>query len=243
VMVLNYNGQRFLKNCFESLRACTYPNFKVMMVDNLSTENDVEYTKEISELIESAAKKRGTGIAKRTPSYLEEKILTGRAVVAKTDTNKLVGFCYIESWGHQDFVATSGLIVKDDYRGVGVSKKIKEEAFNLSRNMFPKAKLFSITTSIAVMKLNMRMGYKPVILENLTDDEQFWKGCQGCVNYPILQQTERKHCLCTGLLYDPEKSNNSNNETKAFKIYSRWFKYKLQVLSRYAKPKKAFKRK
>ncbi len=43
VMVLNYNGQQFLKDCFESLRACTYPNFTVMMVDNLSTENDVEY--------------------------------------------------------------------------------------------------------------------------------------------------------------------------------------------------------
>ena len=213
----------------------------MVTIDNAS-EKDVKYTTEISELIESAAKKRGTGIAKRSPSYLEEKILTGKSVIAKTESGKLIGFCYIESWGHQDFVATSGLIVKDDYRGLGISKKIKEKAFELSRKKFPQAKLFSITTSIAVMKLNMRMGYEPVTLENLTDDDQFWKGCQGCVNYPILQQTERKHCLCTGLLYDPEKSDNIDKKTKAFKIYSRWFKYKLQVLSKYAKPKKALKK-
>jgi len=213
-----------------------------MITFNVASENDVKYSKEISELIESAAKKRGTGIAKRSPNYLEDKILTGKSVIAKTESGKLIGFCYIESWGHQDFVATSGLIVRDDYRGIGISKKIKEKAFDLSRNKFPKAKLFSITTSIAVMKLNMQMGYEPVTLENLTDDEQFWKGCQGCINYPILQQTERKHCLCTGLLYDPEKSENNDNETKTFKIYSRWFKYKLQVLSKYAKPKKTIKK-
>ena len=213
-----------------------------MVTFNVASKIDVKYTNEISELIKKAAQKRGTGIAKRTPEYLEEKILSGKAVIAKTETDKLVGFCYIESWGHQDFVATSGLIVKDDYRGLGVSKKIKEKAFELSRERFPKAKLFSITTSIAVMKLNMRMGYEPVTLENLTDDNDFWKGCEGCVNYPILQQTERKHCLCTGLLYDPQKKEINNNETKTLKVYSRWFKYKWQVLSKITKPKKAIKK-
>ena len=213
-----------------------------MVTFSVASKIDVKYTNEISELIKKAALKRGTGIAKRTPEYLEEKILSGKAVIAKTETDKLVGFCYIESWGHQDFVATSGLIVKDDYRGLGVSKKIKEKAFELSREKFPKAKLFSITTSIAVMKLNMRMGYEPVTLENLTDDNDFWKGCEGCVNYPILQQTERKHCLCTGLLYDPQKKEINNNETKTLKVYSRWFKYKWQVLSKITKPKKAIKK-
>jgi len=213
-----------------------------MVTINVASEKDVKFTKEISELIENATKKRGTGIAKRSPSYLEEKILTGKAIIAKGNTNKLIGFCYIESWGHKDFVATSGLIVKDNYRGVGISKKIKEEAFKLSREKFPKAKLFSITTSIAVMKLNMRMGYEPVTLENLTNDKEFWEGCKGCANYPILKQTDYKHCLCTGLLYDPVKKENDFKDTKTFTVYSRWFKYKLQVLSKYAKPKKALKK-
>jgi hypothetical protein len=37
----------------------------------------------------------------------------------------------------------------------------------------------------------------------LTDDSEFWKGCQTCKNYDILTRTERSMCLCTGMLYDP----------------------------------------
>ncbi len=70
---------------------------------------------------------------------------------------------------------------------------------------FPFAKIFSITTSLPVMKLNSRMGYKPVTFSELTDDNEFWQGCQGCVNYDILQRNNRRMCLCTGMLYDPEK--------------------------------------
>ena len=211
-----------------------------MITIRVASEEDAKYKYEICDLIESAAKKRGTGIAKRDPEYIEEKIKNIKSIIA-IDDNLLVGFCYIESWGHKNFVATSGLIVKDEYRGQGISRKIKAQAFKLSRKKFPKAKLFSITTSIAVLKLNMEMGYKPVTLSNLTDDDAFWKGCQGCVNYPILQQTERTHCLCTGLLYDPEDKSHKNEKIK-YRVYGRWFKYKLQILSKYLKPKKAIKK-
>jgi len=204
-----------------------------------ATEQDAKYIFEISRLIEDATKKRGTGIAKRSPEYLKEKILGGKAVIATND-DELVGFCYIESWEGKKFVATSGLIVKETYRGQGLSRKIKEEAFKLSREKFPQAKLFSITTSIAVLKLNIEMGYKPVTLSELTDDDEFWAGCKTCVNYPILQHTNRTHCLCTGLLYDPEVEEPApkKNQENVLKEYARKFKIKWDNLSKYLNLKK-----
>ena len=55
------------------------------------------------------------------------------------------------------------------------------------------------------MKLNSRMGYKPVTFSELTDDEEFWQGCQGCCNFDILQRNKRRMCLCTAMLFDPSQ--------------------------------------
>lgn len=55
------------------------------------------------------------------------------------------------------------------------------------------------------MKLNSRMGYKPVTFSELTDDDEFWQGCEGCKNYDILLRNDRRMCLCTGMLYDPKQ--------------------------------------
>jgi len=170
----------------------------------VANEAHLKYAEEICKSIEDAAKIRGTGIAKREPEYIKEKINDGKSVIALSDTGKFAGYCYIESWGaEKDFVANSGLIVKDDYRSLGLGKIIKEAAFQLSRKKFPNAKMFGITTSPAVMKINYSLGYRPVTFDHLTDDNEFWKGCEGCVNYDILTRTERKHCLCTAMLYDP----------------------------------------
>jgi len=163
----------------------------------------VRYAERICTLIYESALQRGTGIAKRSPEYIAAKIAGGKAVVA-LDGDKLVGFSYIECWGHGDYVATSGLIVDPEYRHLGLAARIKEKTFELARTRFPYAKIFSITTSLPVMKLNSRMGYKPVTFSELTDDEEFWQGCQGCCNYDILQRNNRRMCLCTGMLYDPE---------------------------------------
>ena len=164
------------------------------------------YAKVVCQLIEEAAKMRGTGIAKRKPAYIRQKMKDGKAVIALTSDNVVAGFCYIESWGvNKNFVANSGLIVAPDYHGLGLAKKIKEEIFLLSRKKFPKAKMFGITTSPAVMRINYTLGYRPVSFDHLTDDDEFWKGCQSCKNYDILQRTNRKHCLCTAMLYDPDE--------------------------------------
>jgi len=172
------------------------------------------YASAICETISEAAQVRGTGIAKRTSEYVIEKMEKGNAVIA-LDGEIFAGFCYIESWGHGKFVANSGLIVHPDYRGQGLAKKIKKVVFEQSRNKFPNSKVFSITTGLAVMKMNSDLGYKPVTFSELTDDQSFWNGCQTCKNYDVLQRTNQTMCLCTGMLFDPnEKDKSKGHEHK-----------------------------
>ncbi len=170
----------------------------------IADEQFLRYVDTILDTISAAAKVRGTGIARRSPDYIEQKMKEGKAIIA-LDGTEFAGFCYVESWGNKKFVANSGLIVVDKYRGQGLAKRIKRKAFELSRERYPDAKIFGLTTGLAVMKINSELGYKPVTFSELTDDAAFWKGCQSCVNYDILQRTGRKHCLCTGMLYDPAK--------------------------------------
>ena len=179
------------------------------------------YADIICETISEAAQVRGTGIAKRKPEYVIAKMENGNAVIA-LDGNKFAGFCYIEKWSHGKFVANSGLIVYPDYRGKGLAKKIKKVVFEHSRDKFPKAKVFSITTGLAVMKMNSDLGYKPVTFSELTDDQTFWDGCQTCKNYDVLQRTEQQMCLCTGMLYDANSQKNKKQiKEKVFKRLKR----------------------
>jgi len=170
---------------------------------HIANSSYIEYAQEICDLIYESAQARGTGIARRSTAYVAEKIEAGKAVIA-LDGDQLVGFSYIETFSHQRFVANSGLVVHPDYRHGGVAKRIKRTIFDLSRKLYPNAKIFSITTGLAVMKMNTALGFKPVPFSELTDDAEFWKGCQGCRNYDILQRNNHKMCLCTGLLFDPK---------------------------------------
>ena len=163
-----------------------------------------KYVDTILETITAAAKVRGTGIAKRTHDYVVTKMREAKAVIALKG-EQFVGFSYIETWGNKHYVTTSGLIVHPDYRGIGVAKRIKDMTFTLARLRWPKAKIFSLTSGAAVMQMNTQLGYKPVTFDELTDDEAFWRGCEGCVNVDILKRTNRKYCICTGMLYDPEE--------------------------------------
>ncbi len=186
------------------------------------------YAQAICDLIESAAKKRGTGIAKRDPQYIKSKMDSGNAVIAIDDKGKLAGFCYIETWEEKKYVANSGLIVDPTFRGMGLAKKIKAKAFQLSKEKFPEAKLFGITTSLPVMKINSDLGYRPVTFSELTQDKTFWGGCQSCPNYDILTRNERTNCLCTGMLYDPEHPDNKPKKQRErnIKKFYRWVQLK-----------------
>lgn len=185
-----------------------------------------QYAETISKMIEEAAKIRRTGIAKRDPEYIRQKIAEGKAVIA-LDSDKVIGFCYIESWENKKYVANSGLIVHPDYRNTGLARTIKQAMFDLSKEKFPNAKLFGITTSLAVMKINSDLGYNPVTFSELTQDEAFWKGCQTCVNYDILRRTNRTLCLCTGMVCDlskvPEK-NTEQNKQRSWKKFKRFMR-------------------
>ena len=180
------------------------PNIIVRIADS----GDTVYATNITDEMASSAKARGTGIAKRSPEYVSQKIQEGKAVIAVTATGEWVGFCYIEAWQHGQFVANSGLIVAPAYRKTGIAKKIKHTIFQLSRDKYPNSKLFGLTTGLAVMKINSEVGYEPVTYSELTDDEEFWAGCKSCVNYDILMSKDRKNCMCTAMLYEPKQDTN-----------------------------------
>lgn len=195
---------------------------------------------EICHHMEESAKARGTGIAKRSPDYIKKKMVEGKAVVATDKQGNFVGFCYIETWGHGKFVANSGLIVHPDHRKSGIAKEIKKEIFKLTRQKYPESKIFGITTSLAVMKINSALGYEPVPFSELTDDDAFWQGCSSCVNFDVLTRTNRKMCLCTGMLYDPaeaekkeEKPDSKWNFGVKPKVYDRWLRLKESILSKF----------
>ncbi len=171
----------------------------------VTTEADIIYAQEICEQLEKSAKDRGVGIAKRDVSYLTEKIRDGKAIIALNKKNEFVGFCYIETWSHEKYVANSGLIVKSEYRQYGLATEIKKQTFDLSRLKYPNAKIFGITTSPVVMKINMDLGYSLVGYDKLTKDEAFWNGCSSCVNYEFLNKMEKKICYCNAMLFDPKK--------------------------------------
>lgn len=169
----------------------------------VADESHVGYAQAICDLIAEGARLRGTGIAKRSPEYVEAKMREGKAIIALDADGTIAGFCYIEVWTNEQYVANSGLIINPAYRGQGLATRVKTEAFNLTRRRYPNAKMFGLTTSAAVMKINSELGYRPVVFGELTQDDKFWDGCQSCPNYDILQRLNRKMCLCTGMLFDP----------------------------------------
>ena len=185
------------------------------IIIRVANSGDTQYAETITREMEESAKARGTGIAKRSPEYIADKMNEGKSVIALSKDGSWVGFCYIETWSHGAFVANSGLIVSPAFRKGGVAKSIKEKVFQLSRQLFPDAKIFGLTTGLAVMKINSDLGYEPVTYSELTQDEEFWAGCKSCVNFDILTSKERKNCMCTAMLYDP-KDHYEPAETKQY---------------------------
>ncbi|MCO4293352.1 GNAT family N-acetyltransferase [Solitalea sp. MAHUQ-68] len=179
----------------------------------VATEQHIPYAEQIVEEMAESAKARGTGIAKRSPDYVANKMQEGKSVIALHKDGTWAGFCYIETWSHGKFVANSGLIVNPEFRKVGLAKAIKYKIFELSRQKYPDAKIFGLTTGLAVMKINSELGYEPVTYSELTTDEEFWKGCKSCVNHDILMSKGRKNCLCTAMLYDPADKEPPKAET------------------------------
>ncbi|MCQ4034522.1 N-acetyltransferase [Kaistella montana] len=209
-------------------------DFNNDFIVKIAENQHIEFVPAILKEIEESAKERGTGIAKRSASYLEEKIKEGKAVIAFSAEGEWAGFCYIETWSNKEYVANSGLIVAKKFRKDGLAKAIKQKIFSYSREKYPNAKLFGLTTGLAVMKINSSLGYKPVTYSELTQDDVFWSGCQSCVNFEILKSKDRKNCLCTAMLYNPEEhqSQESANNIKSEndqKLFSKFKKIKTML--------------
>ena len=212
-----------------------------------ATPEDKRYAETITNEMAESAKARGTGIARRSPEYIQMKMDEGKAVIAITPEGEWVGFCYIEAWEDEKYVANSGLIVAPSFRKSGVATQIKRTVFALSRKKYPEAKIFGLTTGLAVMKINSDLGYEPVTYSELTNDDKFWSGCKSCVNYEILLSKERKNCMCTAMLYDPiEKLTQQSLKVAAtgmpvhnghrrhfaenFNLFERWVRFKQFVM-------------
>ncbi|GAC1301756.1 MAG: GNAT family N-acetyltransferase [Mucilaginibacter sp.] len=178
----------------------------------VATAGDVDFAPLICDEMAESAKARGTGIAQRSPEYVADKMLEGKAVIAFHKDGTWAGFCYIETWSHGDFVANSGLVVNPQFRKIGLAKAIKHRIFELSRTKYPDAKIFGLTTGLAVMKINSELGYEPVTYSELTQDEDFWAGCKSCVNFDILTSKGRKNCMCTAMLFDPADKQKIEEE-------------------------------
>ncbi|MGZ4047732.1 MAG: GNAT family N-acetyltransferase [Bacteroidia bacterium] len=213
----------------------------------VANSQHINYSQIICDEMESSAKARGTGIAKRSPEYIEQKMLEGKAVIALSDKGQWAGFCYIETWSHGNYVANSGLIVAPEFRKSGLARDIKKKIFELSRNKYPEAKIFGLTTGLAVMKINSDLGYEPVTYSELTQDDDFWKGCRSCVNFEILKSKERKNCLCTAMLYNPDEKTGQKPKRrhlldfkKYAKLYERWMRIKKNILLKMEKKEKVF---
>ena len=191
----------------------------------IADKTHIKYAEIICETIKNSAKVRGTGIAERTPAYITKKINNGNAVIA-LEGKDFAGFCYIETWDNKEFVVNSGLIVHPDFRNQGLAKKIKTKILEYSKEKYPQAKIFGITTGLAVLKINYELGYQPVTFSELTNDQSFWNGCKTCSNYDVLMRTDKKMCLCTGMLYDPQHKKNNKKHKYNSKTLSRLKKIK-----------------
>ncbi len=217
------------------------------IIVRIATSADFKHAQIITDEMANSAQARGTGIAKRSTEYIQQKMQEGKAVIALTENNEWVGFCYIEAWGKEGFVANSGLIVAPAFRKTGIAKNIKKRIFDLSREKYPKAKIFGLTTGLAVMKINSDLGYEPVTYSELTDDENFWAGCKSCVNYDILVSKERKNCMCTAMLYDPADHYTPQETAADFeknsKQYERFMRLKQSRLIKFLKGKRSDKSK
>ncbi|MCO5233650.1 MAG: GNAT family N-acetyltransferase [Chitinophagales bacterium] len=170
----------------------------------LATSEDLKWATEIANEINLSSEQRQTGIALRSPQYIFDKILNGLAVIAIHPTSgEWLGFACLEVWQHQMYVANTCLIVKNKYRGIGVSKLIKTKLFELSRVKFPLSAIFSISANPAVKAVNLELGYKTVSFNEILKDQLFIEGCNSWVNYIDLIQKQSSDSHYSVMVYYP----------------------------------------
>ena len=195
----------------------TYKNFII----SIPTEEHVLFAHEIEKLLKQAATEKSRGLNIKKRDYIAEKILNGNAIVATKDGN-LAGFCYLRRREKANYVSISGIVLMPEYRKGGLSKAIVKEAFDLARTKYPQAKIFSLTTSPTIMRINNENGYKPVNYSRLSTSDTFWSACSDCLNYETLKENNHARCLCSAMMFNPFSFNiedeNELNELGVDKV-------------------------
>lgn len=174
------------------------------IIEEASTKH-LLLAEQICQAMRESAAVRGTGIGDRSPEDIRQKMQKHQALIAVDSQGSWAGFCFWELYEEGKFVSNSGLIVAPQFRGKKLAELLKTRLFGYCRLLFPNARIFGITTGTAVMKVNTKLGFQPVAFDELTHDPTFWKGCQVCKNYDILTRTQGHYCLCTGMIFDPDK--------------------------------------
>jgi len=65
IIIVNYNGKEYLKNCFNSIeKYCSKVNHEIIVVDNLSTDGSQDYIKQNFPYVHLIESKENTGFAK-----------------------------------------------------------------------------------------------------------------------------------------------------------------------------------
>ncbi len=172
-----------------------------MITVRIATKKDYCYAEIISKELNTSAANRGVQIKNRTPKYILDKMETGLAIVAiNSETEEWIGFSTLEVWEHEQFVANTGLIIAPKYRGHGFSMLIKSKLFELSRQKYPKAKIFSLTGNPNIIQINQTLGFTTVPFSTILNDNLFLTGCNSWVNYSEIMRHSSGH---VAMVYAP----------------------------------------
>lgn len=146
VTVLNYNGKRFLKDCPQSLREQSYPNYEVVLVDNASSDGSVQFVKENFPEVAIIQNKEPLGFARGNNVGMQHALSKGAKYVALLNNDTVVESNWleelvkgIESEPNVAFCSSKILWIKDprflqghaDYRDIfGYPVALRTERFH-----------------------------------------------------------------------------------------------------------------
>lgn len=72
IIVLNMNGKRYLENCMKSLSNISYPNYEMILVDNASTDDSVDFIRKNYPEVKIIKNKENLGFAEASNIGVKE---------------------------------------------------------------------------------------------------------------------------------------------------------------------------
>ncbi len=94
VVVLNWNGVQFLKDCFDSIKNQTFRDFETILVDNASSDSSVEFAKKNYPFVKIIRNRENVGFAKANNIGFKES--RGEWILALNNDTKLKENCLAE---------------------------------------------------------------------------------------------------------------------------------------------------